>query len=838
MGAKIAQPPAKSTGDHGLARTRAGRAGPTRGCVYGAIYRRAAWLGRVRRLPLSTRAAPSILARGIRERLDSLSDAMIHALPLGHEFDGYRILRILGAGGFGITYLAEEMSIGRRVAIKEYLPQSVAAREISSLNIRPISASVQEQFAQGLQRFRQEAQTLINFEHPNIVAVHRYVEANGTAYLVMQYVEGKPLDALLAGGKTLEESEIEEVIFPILEGLEQVHAARILHRDIKPSNIFIRMDGRPVLLDFGAARQAFGSQSKSVTAIVSEGYAPFEQYEGRGDQGPWTDIYGVGAVLYRCIAGDRPPPAPERVSSRLSNTQDPMRPAREVGAGRYGARLLAAIDRALGMTRQERPQSIAEFRKLLHGDGAAPSTTVVKARPPSPPAAVEPQAARAGAVARLMIALSRLPPPLTVLALILLGMLANGASLLIGIGNFEYTLSLDGTSLRKEVGFLSALNWSLGALLVIPAIIAFGLYTYRELPRIFDHLAKRHMVVDEALRAVDGTRIKEHWRGYARTIAVLSAGAFVVAIGYSLWEYYYVVGQHYLRGEFPAALRLTDAYQERDWSVAALLGANESQSISKIANGLFALVVYVLYAGLPSGFVFSIYIYLVGIAIFVYSLAHREQGLHLVPDLRGSDAAYDRRAGLQVFEPLVQNALFVTLLSFLLLFLIHLQNVYLRVPVASIFDFAFPSLGGNGRGWMAVLESIAGAITARAGLANLNSALAYGFGSFLFVMVLAILAVTLRLAAQKSRGRLAELLGDEDTKLPEWLAPLGREKCLARLDAMSMWPARWPRINQLAAATVVAALCLVFYKVGLIVVVAGLAVVCYRLLSPRAARLG
>jgi serine/threonine protein kinase len=757
---------------------------------------------------------------------------MIHALPLGHEFDGYRILRILGAGGFGITYLAEEMSIGRRVAIKEYLPQSVAGRELNSLNVRPISTSVQQQFAAGLQRFRQEAQTLINFEHPNIVAVHRYVEANGTAYLVMQYVEGKPLDALLAGGKTLEESEIEEVIFPILEGLEQVHAARILHRDIKPSNIFIRMDGRPVLLDFGAARQAFGSQSKSVTAIVTEGYAPFEQYEGRGDQGPWTDIYGVGAVLYRCIAGDRPPPAPERISSRLDNAPDPMRPAREAGAGRYGPRLLAAIDRALGMTRQERPQNIAEFRRLLQGDAATASTTVVEPRPPSPTEAA-PQSARVGAVARLMIALSRLPPPLTVLALILLGMLVNGVSLLIGIGNFEYTLTLDGASLRKEVGFLSALNWSLGSLLVIPAIIAFGLYTYRELPRIFEHLAKRHMVVDEALRPVDGARIKEHWRGYARTIAVLSAGAFIVAIGYSLWEYYYVVGQHYVRGEFPAAVRLADAYQERDWSVAALLGTSESQGISRTANGLFSLVVYVLYAGLPSGFVFSIYIYLVGIAVFVYSLAHREQGLHLVPDLRGSETAYDRRAGLQVFEPLVQNALFVTLLSFLLLFLIHLQNVYLRVPVSSIFDFAFPNLGGAG--WIGALESIAGALTARAGLANLNSALAYGFGSFLFVMVLAILAVTLRLAAQQSRTRLAELLGDDDAKLPEWLAPLGRERCLARLDTMSMWPARWPRINQLAAATVVAALCLVFYKLGLIVVIAGLAIVCYRLLAPRTA---
>jgi len=774
-----------------------------------------------------------------RGRPNSVSDATIHALPVGHEFDGYRILRVLGAGGFGITYLAEEISIGRRVAIKEFLPQSIAAREINSLNVRPTSTAAREQFTTGLDRFRQEAATLVNFEHPNIVAVHRYAEANGTAYLVMQYVEGKPLDALLAGGKTLDESEIEEVVGPILEGLEQVHAARFLHRDIKPANIYIRMDGRPVLLDFGAARQAFDSQSKSITAIVSEGYAPFEQYEARGDQGPWTDIYAVGAVLYRCIAGERPPAAPERVSSRLRRAPDPMKPAREVGAGRYSARLLEAIDLALGMTREERPQSIAELKKLLHGD--APPSVTAKPRPPepaAPPATIDRRDAGApGAVARLMIALSRLPPPLTVLALILLGMAVNGTSLFIGIGNFEYTVTLDGANLTKEVGFLSALNWSLSSVLIVPAIIGFGLYTYRELPRIFEQLAKRHMVVDENMHAVDAAKIKEQWRGHARTIAVLSAGAFIVAVAYSLWEYYYVVGQHYLRGAFPTDVRLSDAYQERDWSVAALLGSADAQSISKIANGLFALVVYVLYAGLTSGFVFSIYIYLVGVAIFVYVLAHREQGLRLIPDLRGGDSAYDRRAGLQLFEPLVQNSLFVTLLSFLMLFLIHLQNVYLRMPTASVFDFAFPSLRVAELGWVGALESIAGTVTARAGLANLNSALAYGFGSFLFVVVLAMLAVTLRMAAQKSRARLAELLADEGAKLPDWLAPLGREKCLARLDSMSMWPARWPRINQLALASVVAALCLVFYKVGLIVVLAGLALVCYRLLSPRTARL-
>jgi serine/threonine protein kinase len=314
-----------------------------------------------------------------------LDDSNIHALPIGHTFDGYRILRLLGAGGFGITYLAEETAIGRKVAIKEYLPQGFAARAADSFTVRAVSAGSQGQFAWGLDRFRKEAATLVAFEHPNIVSVYRYFEGNGTAYLVMQYVEGKALDALIAGGKTLAESEIEEVIFPILDGLEQVHAAHFLHRDIKPANIYIRKDGRPVLLDFGAARQAFGSETKSITAIVSEGYAPFEQYEARGDQGPWTDVYALGAVLYRCIAGERPPAAPERISARLRGTPDPMVPAREAGKGRYSERLLEATDRALSTMQADRPQSIVALRALLKGEGSsriATRDTAVSTVPP------------------------------------------------------------------------------------------------------------------------------------------------------------------------------------------------------------------------------------------------------------------------------------------------------------------------------------------------------------------------------------------------------------------------------------------------------------------------
>ncbi len=450
--------------------------------------------------------------------------------------------------------------------------------------------------------------------------------------------------------------------------------------------------------------------------------------------------------------------------------------------------------------------------------------------PPAPEAS-----GPASRVQRLMLALSRLPPPMTALVLILLGMIFNAASLVIGIGNFEYTLTIAGGSVTKEVGFLSALSWSLGCLLIVPAMVGFGLHTYRDLPRLFEQLARRRMVVDDYMQPASRDTIKDRWRSHARVLVGVSAAIFVVTIGYALLEFYHVVGRHYVAGAFPPDIALTDAYQERDWSVAALLGTPEAGRISRTANGIFALLAYFVYAGLTAGFVFSVYVYLLAIASFVYSLAHRGDDLHLIPDLRGGAADYDRRAGLQLFEPLLQNGLFVTLLSFLLLFLIHLQNVYLRVPDPNVFAFAFPHLGG-GDGVLARLEAVLGAITQRAGLANLNSAMAYGFGSFLALVVVVILSVTLRLGAERSRRRMSEYLADGGNPMPPWLAPLGREQCLERLSTMSLWPARWPKLNQLAIAALLAALCLVFYKIGLIVTIAGLALAAYRLLSPGTAR--
>jgi serine/threonine protein kinase len=289
--------------------------------------------------------------------------AHLHALPKGLELQGYRIERVLGAGGFGITYLATEAMIGRAVAIKEFLPGSIAARAADSVTVHPLVAADAETFRWGLKRFRNEARTLVSFHHPNIVQVYRFFEANGTAYLVMAYEKGASLAEVLKAQRTLAAAEISALLHPLLDGIARVHAAGFLHRDIKPANIIVREDGGPALIDFGAARQSFGEKSQSSRAIVSPGYAPFEQYTSSTEQGPWTDLYALGATLYCCVAGTRPVEAPDRVAGA------PMRPAAEVARGHYEPSLLEAIDWALEVNPEDRPRvGLAEILEISKGE--------------------------------------------------------------------------------------------------------------------------------------------------------------------------------------------------------------------------------------------------------------------------------------------------------------------------------------------------------------------------------------------------------------------------------------------------------------------------------------
>lgn len=286
-----------------------------------------------------------------------------NSLKPGYRLHWYEIREVLGQGGFGITYLAIDNNLHRRVAIKEYLPIELAVRE-GDFSVHPLTEERGVQYQWGLERFIAEARTLARFEHPNIVRVHAVFEENNTGYMVMACEEGKSLQQLLAGKQTMEEGTLMKILVPILGGLELVHQAGFIHRDIKPDNIFIREDGSPVLLDFGSARQALGEQTKTLTSLVTPGYAPFEQYYSKSDeQGPWTDIYGLGATLYRAIAGVPPMDAVDRSKAILDGRQELFVAAAELGKGKYSERFLRAIDHALMFRKQDRPQTVAAWKR-------------------------------------------------------------------------------------------------------------------------------------------------------------------------------------------------------------------------------------------------------------------------------------------------------------------------------------------------------------------------------------------------------------------------------------------------------------------------------------------
>ncbi len=313
------------------------------------------------------------------------------ALPAQYRLHWYVLDRVLGQGGFGITYLARDTNLDQLVAIKEYLPTEVATRRPDA-SVRSRTEEQGERYRWGLDRFIREARTLARFDHPNIVRVHSVFEHNNTAYMVMRFEEGENLAALLERRRTLPEEELMRVVLPILDGLELVHNAGFIHRDIKPDNIHIRDDGSPVLLDFGSARHSLG-HARTVTILVAPGYAPFEQYYSSGEnQGPWTDLYSLGATCYRAIAGIAPMDAIARSKGVLGSTREMLVPAVTIGSGRYAAGLLKAVDHALQFAEKDRPQSIAEWRRELTGGGKPEKRTAPA------PAAAAPAAAPAASL--------------------------------------------------------------------------------------------------------------------------------------------------------------------------------------------------------------------------------------------------------------------------------------------------------------------------------------------------------------------------------------------------------------------------------------------------------
>ena len=308
-----------------------------------------------------------------------------NALAPGYKLHWYIIRNILGQGGFGITYLAQDTNLDQLVAIKEFLPVEMAVRDHDA-SVHPVSGEQGEDYQWGLERFINEAQTLARFRHNNIVRVMTVFTENNTAYMIMEYEQGQGLHEVLKTKGCLAQDELLRIIMPILDGLEYIHGAGFIHRDIKPPNIFIRADGSPVLLDFGSARQSLGEHTRTLTTMVSPGYAPFEQYVSKSDkQGPWTDIYGLGATMYRAVTGKSPPNAVDRSEALLQTSADIYVPAAEMGIEGYAPELLSAIDHALAFRADERPRDIISWRAEINGllprgqDGVATEVAVPSA---------------------------------------------------------------------------------------------------------------------------------------------------------------------------------------------------------------------------------------------------------------------------------------------------------------------------------------------------------------------------------------------------------------------------------------------------------------------------
>lgn len=312
---------------------------------------------------------------------DKATSEMSNRQALAHDTivgGDYKIVRVLGAGGFGITYLARDTKLNTDVAIKEYFPASLAYRE-DGLTVSTLPSQGGADYQWGLERFLAEAQTLARLRHPNIVRVSRYFKENNTAYMVLGFVEGQDLEGWLNNlGRKPTQAELDKIVGPLLDALTTVHKADVVHRDIKPQNIYIREnDGSPILLDFGAARQALGEHSRATAAFVSPGYSPPESHlNDPSEQGPWTDIYGLAATLYRALVSK--PPA--QVLSRVSHDNYVPLAAQLDNASEYRAEFLSGVDTGMRVKREERPKSVAAWKELLFSANAD-QATVLKSSP-------------------------------------------------------------------------------------------------------------------------------------------------------------------------------------------------------------------------------------------------------------------------------------------------------------------------------------------------------------------------------------------------------------------------------------------------------------------------
>jgi hypothetical protein len=334
--------------------------------------------------------------------------ASSNVLPEGTQLAEFSVTGVIGEGGFGIVYRAHDRALQRTVAVKEYMPSALAAR-LADTRVVVKSEQHRETFEVGLKSFINEARLLAQFDHPALVKVFRFWAANGTAYMAMPLYEGGTLKhALKQMAPPPDEAWLRKLLVPLLDAIELLHNADCLHRDIAPDNILMGPGStpetpRPVLLDFGAARRVIGGQTQALTVILKPGYAPIEQYDEIPGmkQGPWTDLYALGAVMHFAITGKPPPPSVGRL------VHDAWVPLSTAAAGRYSPGFLAAIDAVLAARPEDRPRNVAQWREMLANGAAAAGSAAASAAAPaasaaaprSMAAATAPQDTQASAVA-------------------------------------------------------------------------------------------------------------------------------------------------------------------------------------------------------------------------------------------------------------------------------------------------------------------------------------------------------------------------------------------------------------------------------------------------------
>lgn len=291
-----------------------------------------------------------------------------NCLPIGTVIADFEIIGLVGEGGFGIVYLARDTSLDRVVALKEFMPSAFAGR-VDTIRVAVRAANHQATYEAGLRSFINEARMLAKFAHPALVEVFRFWEGNGTAYMAMRYYAGETLRQKLSrGDEAFDEESIAKIMAPIFDALEMLHREKVFHRDIAPDNIMLS-DGRPVLLDFGSARRIIGDGTQALTTILKPGYAPIEQYvdDGTMKQGPWTDVYALGGVLYQLATGK----APLQAVSRLLS--DPLKSVNEVTDNRFSATFSSTVAKAMAVRVENRLQSIQEFSAMLGWNTVQPT---------------------------------------------------------------------------------------------------------------------------------------------------------------------------------------------------------------------------------------------------------------------------------------------------------------------------------------------------------------------------------------------------------------------------------------------------------------------------------